>query len=986
MKNLSWSTLLILTVLLAPALTLLAQGSYGGILIIGEGPGEEYLDPFESEAERDSFASFFGKTLPSDVELTWGERILKTGDVLQVTREELLPIGLTWNELPEPQYGCGEYGDLCEDGLSVDIYRKEGDKYIAEWCYVFMTNPADIPLMGCPYSYSEDSLLSFEEEGEYYIYIHRPENIQVSKRDKNAVFTWNTELIQIAHASQAESFDRSAVGGVHISVTYKPERETTLTLPTEGRYEGVRGVVTLGPHPERGYPDDEVFTFKVVYTSSNNTIPDDIEVRVAGNVFAMVPDGEAEEELLRDGDYTNGEQYVATTTLPKGTHVYELHASAGEETYELITKPDSAELLTCTAGYSSIIFIPGIKGSTLYRSKPGLDDRLWFPSTKYSNDVRQLAMDDDGKSIESGIYTKDVLRKVGLGSIDVYGPFIDYLDSLVDQGVIQHHEDFYYDWRHDIRDIVTHSIMTGEDSSYSMTEKLIGVATSSSDSGRVIVVGHSMGGLVGKVLLSEVTEEYDPSYIEKFIMVGTPQLGTPDAVAAILHGYGQGAPLLLSDSDARKASQNMLSAMELLPIGTTYNLSNPPIITFGTLVQATEKFRDAYGEEIDTDDELDNFLIGTWAESTSECSNSDDISLSDPVCLNENLLDQAVLTRNFLESWSAPENIEVIELAGINKPTINSVAYKQKGGCVINDDHTCLAIDPHPLGSGDGTVVRESAQAQEGATSYQIDLTIFNEFSHKDLLSIQSVQNVISHFIERLPVDLPEGIKENNTTENNGTYIASKFMSPVAFSLEDTQGRQLYVQKNTELDVDYLVNDIPNVQYFKVGDTQTVVAPTSERYELQIKGTASGTLQIEIEEYEDGVLVKERIHENIPVTDRLTSTFALTAFDNIGSITIDTDGDGIRETVLSPEQDDIPEEIIKGLRTYVKNLHVKRYVRRSLLWRIKLLDWFNEYDKIRYVKRQIYSTKWMLRLYVRFGLIESSQKEYIEKQLDELKV
>src|SRR5690606_227305 len=64
---------------------------------------------------------------------------------------------------------------------------------------------------------------------------------------------------------------------------------------------------------------------------------------------------------------------------------------------------------------------------------------------------------------------------------------------------------------------------------------------SESDSGKVIIVGHSMGGMVGKQLIMNLENPAYPFHhlyysIEAFVMVGTPQLGTPKTLLPMLHG------------------------------------------------------------------------------------------------------------------------------------------------------------------------------------------------------------------------------------------------------------------------------------------------------------------------------------------------------------------------------------------------------------------------------------------------------------------
>lgn len=55
--------------------------------------------------------------------------------------------------------------------------------------------------------------------------------------------------------------------------------DAVLLLPTEAPYNTTRGVVSSGPYPERGVADKDTFTFKVVYTNSENVGPEALAVR-----------------------------------------------------------------------------------------------------------------------------------------------------------------------------------------------------------------------------------------------------------------------------------------------------------------------------------------------------------------------------------------------------------------------------------------------------------------------------------------------------------------------------------------------------------------------------------------------------------------------------------------------------------------------------------------------------------------------------------
>src|SRR5690606_47785 len=86
---------------------------------------------------------------------------------------------------------------------------------------------------------------------------------------------------------------------------------------------------------------------------------------------------------------------------------------------------------------SSVLFLPGIKGSRLYLSDGSGEERLWEPVG--DRDIENLLFDDDGASIRD-VYVKDgdVIREayVPLAGPNIYKSFLSDLDGLASDGVI----------------------------------------------------------------------------------------------------------------------------------------------------------------------------------------------------------------------------------------------------------------------------------------------------------------------------------------------------------------------------------------------------------------------------------------------------------------------------------------------------------------------------------------------------------------------
>lgn len=93
----------------------------------------------------------------------------------------------------------------------------------------------------------------------------------------------------------------------------------------------------VGISPTGGAPNTTIFTYKIIYTDRDNNPPTFVDVLIDGGVgTAMSLDTAAVDASLRDGNYSNGEQYVVATSFvldtndpPVNSHSYQFSASDG---------------------------------------------------------------------------------------------------------------------------------------------------------------------------------------------------------------------------------------------------------------------------------------------------------------------------------------------------------------------------------------------------------------------------------------------------------------------------------------------------------------------------------------------------------------------------------------------------------------------------------------------------------------------------------
>jgi len=213
-----------------------------------------------------------------------------------------------------------------------------------------------------------------------------------------------------------------------------------------------------------------------------------------------------------------------------------------------------------------VIIVPGIMGSRLNRVSDGEEvwpniSRMIDPFTPSDSYLDDTILNLDGAEFFGGELSADSVIRVATGTIlgtvsvqrSVYENIFKFLEN---DGYVSGLSLFEsaYDWR---LDLASSSRRFGE---------TLEVALQNSPTGKVNIVAHSMGGLFVKKYLSEIS---DTSFINKLIIAGSPQAGSPKAIE-ILH-YGSNldftwGPLEFLNPDAvKRITQNMPGVYELLP-------------------------------------------------------------------------------------------------------------------------------------------------------------------------------------------------------------------------------------------------------------------------------------------------------------------------------------------------------------------------------------------------------------------------------------
>ncbi len=575
-----------------------------------------------------------------------------------------------------------------------------------------------------------------------------------------------------------------------------------------------------------------------------------------------------------------------------------------------------SDVSLCSDCASNVLFLPGIKGSKLYKDDGSADgDTLWLPSV-LSNDAEELGMDENGQSVNT-IYTKDILATIPFGSL--YESFLEKLDDLKYAGTINDYQSFAYDWRKNVEDILYDGALYPEGVLKSLVTDAE-VLARTSKTRKVAIIAHSNGGLLAKALMLELEKRGLENNIETIVFVGAPQMGTPLAVLSLLYGYDEPIPALLSQAKARTLAENMPGAYGLLPSEEYFNRMTDPFITFSSEHTRYKDFQDAYGESIGDYWEGYSFLHGDDGRDKPAANDTEAENV-----LNGTLVDQARNTHSRLDAWVPPNGVNVIEIAGWGLDTVSGIRYTEKSlakcyysgtsvpSCV-NEGQYEPVYDPQFTVDGDAVVVAPSALMMSDAGNikrYWMDLYEINKGlninrKHRDLLETDSLQVFLSSIITKnTNAALPEFISTARPDDHASAKprLRMALYSPLDVHLYDTHGNHTGPKKTTVdgQEVTIFEESIPNSYYYQFGERKYVGFPEGEDIRVEMEGYDLGAYTLKLSEVQTTVTGEEETahatFENLPTTADTLVKFSIpkTGISDMTPLEADVDGNSTKD-------------------------------------------------------------------------------------------
>lgn len=277
-----------------------------------------------------------------------------------------------------------------------------------------------------------------------------------------------------------------------------------------------------------------------------------------------------------------------------------------------------------------VVLIPGVMGSFLnvYKTDEFTEDEIWPPaydSNEHAINLEDLITYDFG----SLLLAEDGFNPANPNSFVFSTNIIDYFDiKLAGQLVremnyydklILHLEQagfpvyqFHYDWRLDVRNPLSGQ---GADQPRRSLEQFIEWVLEDSQSEKVNIVAHSMGGIVTRSYISSSAENADK--VEQAVILGTPYLGAPKTMLALrAMSMFPGFEIPLISDYLRGLAENIPPIYQLIPSARYNNVNGGDWfrrnnVTFDS-AETIQFIRDHHNSNLMTTGEELHDIIDYW--------------------------------------------------------------------------------------------------------------------------------------------------------------------------------------------------------------------------------------------------------------------------------------------------------------------------------------------------------------------------------------
>lgn len=499
-----------------------------------------------------------------------------------------------------------------------------------------------------------------------------------------------------------------------------------------------------------------------------------------------------------DGD-TNGEDMGGDNTNMGGPlNGYEVGFN-----YEMKALPFSAIKFGEQKCCSSVIFIPGMQGSRLYRKGLwGIENQLWEPNA--NSDTKSLFLDKTGKSLFNNIYTRDIVYKTNFTgpilSLDIYQELLNNMNAKKEAGIISDFYAFPYDWRMSPLYIISNGSKI--ENNILFLKNKIKEMSNKSPSGQVIILSHSYGGLIAKAVALSLEKDGDLNKIESLIMVATPEFGTPQSISSVIYGDNQDIlyGLILSKDTVVALARNMISAYMLFPSIKYFSDYN----NHSDVIVLDNWSKDFFGINLININSFEKF----------------NLLIAKLKGLNQNLFNSVIREREGIDNVSDEVSKKTYSVLGVGLPTLSKIKFiKPRCGTVVFcNKKTTPDFDREFSIMGDGVVLANDLISKTGSV-FTVDIGLENEekkvswdffmtggVAHKDIFRSAGVVDVVDAIISRKKQELSNKNSFAEITNSKISFIAEALSKPTPLNSLYKAIDFLNIKKVNQQDVNFSVN------------------------------------------------------------------------------------------------------------------------------------------------------------------------------------
>jgi hypothetical protein len=450
-----------------------------------------------------------------------------------------------------------------------------------------------------------------------------------------------------------------------------------------------------------------------------------------------------------------------------------------------------------------------------------------------------------------------------------FGSVIDNPDNLLNytEGILkelkgqdyiqnQHVFTFPYDWRYGV----------SEGNVEALAEKIKSIKIQTG-SEKVNVVAHSTGGLLLKKYIMDHPTDH---YVNKAVMVGVPNLGSPKAIKTLVQGDNFGV-VGLSDEEMKKIAENLPVVYDLAPNQKYYD-------TKGSYVKVIEQKFLARDIKKDLNfQEVGEYLI-------------EDHDLNSLAYQQAQELHTEAFTNYDMRS----NGVDVYNITGCKTGTLGKIAEKRTKDFW---GHKLYSFQNPEYVSGDQTVPFESAdsvKSDENKKYYAVG------YQHGTMMTSNGGRQLIVNLLTGS--DLPTGngiigrealLQDPGRCEIKGKSI--QIMSPLNIEVLDQNRNRLGMADDGSLE-----NAIPGADFNIFGDHKFVFLPeeNSQTYQINLKGTDEGIFTLKVEEVDSGRVTQSENYINLPVSTTTLGSLQIAGFQT--ELSLDQNGDGQADSFPIP--------------------------------------------------------------------------------------